>query len=355
MTTPRPTPFPATTPRAGVLKSFIILSNSDDAITTLPIRLAPPSPDYDDSPSKDSMETTESLHTQIASTLVVPPPSLLPSSSSPPPPPPPKRVELVRDDHDVITRDSLRTARGRITRLQLRAVYAEQEALELWEFRVTDRLKILQLRSLAKYVEARLEKSHEWQTGDGVRTQRTEMIEQDIKILHARAEAAEDLIESRRDDKLEMAELRSRAQDIEASFWDLGRTMSTTNQWMNFAKIEMIVTQRVANIIETIAIYETKTRTARDSMNWVERQEDNVAKNVSDKRKWEGDHGGSSIQQQNKRHKVIRAHAVGSSNKKRYAGTLPLYNKYKFHHTSSCTAKCGNYKRVGHQTRDCRA
>ncbi|GKA45053.1 hypothetical protein Tco_0737849 [Tanacetum coccineum] len=94
---------------------------------------------------------------------------------------------------------------------------------------------------LAKYAEARLEESHERQTRDGVRTQRTKMIEQDIETLCARAEATEqraktlqvslgaahvdirDLIESRRDDKLEMAELRSRAQDIEASFWDLER------------------------------------------------------------------------------------------------------------------------------------
>nr|GEY30123.1 hypothetical protein [Tanacetum cinerariifolium] len=63
----------------------------------------------------------------------------------------------------------------------------------------------------------------------------------DIEALRARAEAAEqrahilhmslgaahmdirDLTECRRDDRLEMAELRSRAQDIEARICDLER------------------------------------------------------------------------------------------------------------------------------------
>ncbi|GJR78932.1 hypothetical protein Tco_0149717 [Tanacetum coccineum] len=131
--------------------------------------------------------------------------------------------------------------------------------------------------------------------------------------------------------------------------------MTTANQEMSFAEIEQIIAQRVVNAIETIAIYEAKTHVARDLMNRVERQEDMVAENASNKRKWEGDHGGSSSQQQNKEHKVIRAHTTGPSNKKGNAGTLPLCNKCKFHHTGPCTEKYGNCKRVGHQTRDCRA
>ncbi|GJV69069.1 reverse transcriptase domain-containing protein [Tanacetum coccineum] len=84
---------------------------------------------------------------------------------------------------------------------------------------------------------------------------------------------------------------------------------------------------------------------------WI--QEDKVAENASNKRKWEGDHDGSSSQQQNKGHKVIRAHAIRPSNKKGYVGNLPWCNKCKFHHTGQCTAKCGNCKQIGHQTRDC--
>ncbi|GJU33520.1 hypothetical protein Tco_1181874 [Tanacetum coccineum] len=95
-------------------------------------------------------------------------------------------------------------------------------------------------------------------------TRMTNMTEQEIKTFPTKAEAAE--------------------------------TMSTTNQWMNFAEIKMIVAQRVANAIETIAIYETKTRMAHDSRDRVKRQEDKVAKNASDKRKWEGNLGESSSQ-----------------------------------------------------------
>ncbi|GJT68235.1 hypothetical protein Tco_1019715 [Tanacetum coccineum] len=44
MTTPRLTPFLATIPRAGVFASFVIISDSDNEITTLPVRPAPLSP-----------------------------------------------------------------------------------------------------------------------------------------------------------------------------------------------------------------------------------------------------------------------------------------------------------------------
>ncbi|GKA04509.1 hypothetical protein Tco_0683629 [Tanacetum coccineum] len=85
MTTPRPTPFSATTPRARVFTPFVIISDSDDEITTLPIRPTPPSPDRtpalygypldssDDSSDEELSDTAESLHTQSASTLVVHP------------------------------------------------------------------------------------------------------------------------------------------------------------------------------------------------------------------------------------------------------------------------------------------
>nr|GEU98885.1 transposon Ty3-G Gag-Pol polyprotein [Tanacetum cinerariifolium] len=139
------------------------------------------------------------------------------------------RVGLL-EQHDVITQDSLRIARGRITRSQLRAVYAEQEVRELREFQVTDTLEIIELRSGAGYAESCFKKIHKRQTRDGACT--TDMTEQDIETLRARAETAEQqaetlqvslgatrmdvryLIESREADRLEMAELRSRTQDI---------------------------------------------------------------------------------------------------------------------------------------------
>ncbi|GJT36862.1 hypothetical protein Tco_0936727 [Tanacetum coccineum] len=86
MTTPRLTPFPASTPHAGVFALLVIIFDSNDEITTLPVRPAPPSPDCtpasygypldsgDDSSDEDLSETAKSLHTQTASTLVVHPP-----------------------------------------------------------------------------------------------------------------------------------------------------------------------------------------------------------------------------------------------------------------------------------------
>ncbi|GJT28219.1 hypothetical protein Tco_0908494 [Tanacetum coccineum] len=85
MTTPHPRPFPATTPRVRVFTSFVIISDSDDDITPLPVRPAP-SPDRtpdlygypldsgDDSSNEDLSGTAESPLTQTASTSVVHPP-----------------------------------------------------------------------------------------------------------------------------------------------------------------------------------------------------------------------------------------------------------------------------------------
>ncbi|GJR95822.1 reverse transcriptase domain-containing protein [Tanacetum coccineum] len=100
--------------------------------------------------------------------------------------------------------------------------------------------------------------------------------------------------------------------------------MTTVNQGMSVEEIERVVAQRVANAIEAIAIYDTKT---------------NIALNSS---------------QLNKGHKVPRAHTTWTINKKAYAGSLPLYNQFKFHHNGSCTVKCGNCKKVGHIIQNCK-
>nr|GFA89987.1 hypothetical protein [Tanacetum cinerariifolium] len=95
MTTPHPTPFPATTPRAGILIPFVIISDSNDEIDTLPIGPAPSSPDdipalsgypldsSDDSSDEDLSETAELLYTQTALTSVVHLPSTRPLPINP--------------------------------------------------------------------------------------------------------------------------------------------------------------------------------------------------------------------------------------------------------------------------------
>ncbi|GJV05092.1 hypothetical protein Tco_1338661 [Tanacetum coccineum] len=100
MTTSRPTPFPATTPRIGVLILFVIISDSDVEITTLPIRHAPSSSDRistlsdylrdsgDDSSNEDLTAPPSTCHPKLPSkipSLSSPPLSLFPSSSSPSP------------------------------------------------------------------------------------------------------------------------------------------------------------------------------------------------------------------------------------------------------------------------------
>ncbi|GKC23220.1 reverse transcriptase domain-containing protein [Tanacetum coccineum] len=130
-------------------------------------------------------------------------------------------------------------------------------------------------------------------------------------------------------------------------------TMTTLNQGMSVEEIERVVAQRVANAIEAIVIYKTKTNMARKSMSQTEQQEDKVAENASNKRKWERNHNGSSSQQ-NKGHKVPRAHTTRPIDKKAYAGSLPLCNQCKFHHNGSSTVKCGNCKKVGHIIQNCK-
>nr|GFB22847.1 hypothetical protein [Tanacetum cinerariifolium] len=130
-------------------------------------------------------------------------------------------------------------------------------------------------------------------------------------------------------------------------------TMTTVNQGMSVKEIKRVVAQRVANAIEAIAIYETKTNLARKSMSQTERQEEKVAENHSNKRKWESKHNGS-LSQQNKGHKVPRAHTAWPINEETYARSLPLRNQCKSHHSGPCTVKCENYKKVGHIIQNCR-
>ncbi|GJT00842.1 putative reverse transcriptase domain-containing protein [Tanacetum coccineum] len=52
---------------------------------------------------------------------------------------------------------------------------------------------------------------------------------------------------------------------------------------------------------------------------------------------------------------VARAYTVGNNvERKGYVGVLPYCSKYRMHHEGPCMAKCGNCKRVGHLTRECR-
>ncbi|GKD03084.1 reverse transcriptase domain-containing protein [Tanacetum coccineum] len=93
---------------------------------------------------------------------------------------------------------------------------------------------------------------------------------------------------------------------------------------------------------------------ARESISQTKHHRDKVAENASNKRKWEGNHNGSSSQQQNKEHKVFMAHTVGPSDKKKSSGSLPLCTKCNYYHNGQCAPKCDRCKKVGHLAQDCR-
>nr|GEW31352.1 reverse transcriptase domain-containing protein [Tanacetum cinerariifolium] len=96
---------------------------------------------------------------------------------------------------------------------------------------------------------------------------------------------------------------------------------------------------------------------AHDSMNQVVRQGTTVKKNANNKRKFENQPKDNRVPQQLpfKKPDVARVYTIRSNEKKAYVGNLPYCNKCKLHHVGSCTVKCGNYKRVGHMTKDCKA
>nr|GEV43429.1 putative reverse transcriptase domain-containing protein [Tanacetum cinerariifolium] len=54
------------------------------------------------------------------------------------------------------------------------------------------------------------------------------------------------------------------------------------------------------------------------------------------------------------RQNVVRAYTVRNNERKGYVGSLPYCSKCKLHHKGLCTIRCGNCKKVGHQTRGCR-
>ncbi|GJW70354.1 reverse transcriptase domain-containing protein [Tanacetum coccineum] len=125
--------------------------------------------------------------------------------------------------------------------------------------------------------------------------------------------------------------------------------MITINQGISVEEIEQVVAQRLANAIEAIAIYDTKTNMARKSMSQTKREKDKVAENASNKRKWEGNHNKSSSQQ-NKGHKVPRAHTTRPINKKAYAGSLPLTPTTARNQRTLTCYECGS---LGHYKSNC--
>ncbi|GJZ51264.1 hypothetical protein Tco_0605779 [Tanacetum coccineum] len=191
-------------------------------------------------------------------------------------------------------------------------------------------------------------------------------------------------------------------ENVESLKDNIRETMTTVDQGMSVEEIERVVAQRVANAIEAIAIYETKTNMARKSISQTEQQECKVAENANNKRKWEacykcGYEYGSlghfkskcpivkfqkrvdkkidtlserqaenkrelnktskdnqNQQQQNKRQNTGKAYTAGHREKKYYGKSKPLCPKCNYHHDGPCPPKCHRCNIVGHLVRNCR-
>ncbi|GJW93282.1 putative reverse transcriptase domain-containing protein [Tanacetum coccineum] len=78
---------------------------------------------------------------------------------------------------------------------------------------------------------------------------------------------------------------------------------------------------------------------------YAERQNDNKRKAADSLR---------NNQQPHKKQNVARVYTAGPGEKKAYTRNLPLCTKCNYHHTEQCAPKCGNCKRYGYATNDCR-
>ncbi|GJT90933.1 putative reverse transcriptase domain-containing protein [Tanacetum coccineum] len=185
--------------------------------------------------------------------------------------------------------------------------------------------------------------------------------------------------------------------------------MTTVNQGMSVEEIERVVAQRMANAIEAIAIYETKTNMARNhngqctikggnckKVDHMTREcrnptaarnqrthtcykcgslrhfkskcpivkfQKRVDKKIStlserqaeNKRKLNNTSKNNQNQQQpNKRQNTGKAYAAGHGEKKYYGGSKPLCPKCNYHHDGPCAPKCHRCNIVGHLVRNCR-
>ncbi|GJZ42825.1 putative reverse transcriptase domain-containing protein [Tanacetum coccineum] len=61
-----------------------------------------------------------------------------------------------------------------------------------------------------------------------------------------------------------------------------------------------------------------------------------------------------SVENKRRGQNVARAYTAGNNERKGYVRSLPHCSKCKIHHAGPCIVRCGNCKRVGHMTRDCK-
>ncbi|GJY84688.1 putative reverse transcriptase domain-containing protein [Tanacetum coccineum] len=127
-------------------------------------------------------------------------------------------------------------------------------------------------------------------------------------------------------------------------------------------KVERFVRGLPDNIQgNVIAAEPTKLQDAfRIANNLMDQKLKGYARSAENKRRLENNprdnHGQQLVfKRQNVRgQNVARAYMDGNNEKKEYVRSLPYYKMCKLHHARPYTMRCGNCKRVGHMTRDCK-
>ncbi|GJT53601.1 putative reverse transcriptase domain-containing protein [Tanacetum coccineum] len=128
-------------------------------------------------------------------------------------------------------------------------------------------------------------------------------------------------------------------ENVESLKDNIRETMTTVDQGMSVEEIERVIAERVANAIEAIAIYETKTNMALKFQKRVDKKISTLAeRQTENKRKFENTSRNSQNQQQQqtKRQNTGRAYTAGSGDKKPYGGSRPLCLKCNYHHDGPC-------------------
>ncbi|GJR75935.1 putative reverse transcriptase domain-containing protein [Tanacetum coccineum] len=168
----------------------------------------------------------------------------------------------------------------------------------------------------------------------------------------------------------EKYQVKNEIQKIETELWNLavkGNDFAYTRRFQELVllytrmvpseedKVERFVRGLPENIQgNVIAVEPTKLQDViRIANNLMDQKLKGYARSAENKRRLENNPRDTRMQQL-----VFKRQNVGGQNmnneKKGYVGSLPYWNKCKLHHAGPCTVRCGNCKRVGHMTRDCK-
>ncbi|GJU76842.1 putative reverse transcriptase domain-containing protein [Tanacetum coccineum] len=132
-------------------------------------------------------------------------------------------------------------------------------------------------------------------------------------------------------------------QDSALTWWNSHkRTIGVDAAYtMNWAGLMRLMTEELILLC---------TRMVPDEEDRVERLQDaiRIANQLMDKKL----QGYAVRSAENKRR--MEAYTAGNNERKGYVGFLPYCNKCRLHHEWLCTIRCGNCKKVGYLTRDCR-